>query len=69
MHQSDDVTPQAALKLYEQYKKEFNLSKSRKFFERHKTEEWWEKKKFLLFFLYGENFCNLGEFLLYDEGV
>jgi len=49
----DDVSGQQCLKMYEQYQKEFNLSKSRRFFERHKDEEWYEILlifKLILFF-------------------
>lgn len=36
----EDLNPQECLKKFEQYKTEFNQTKSRIFFGRHKDEEW-----------------------------
>ena len=43
-HLSDDVTPDAALKKYEAYTKDFKQKLARKFFERHWRAEWLQRR-------------------------
>eukprot|EP01083_Nonionella_stella_P033077 90551_1 len=44
LQQKDDVSPEQAQKMYAQYVKEHKMNKSRRFFERHKAEEWFQER-------------------------